>query len=392
MNKGEDEMSRTDKMKFMGILALVAMFAVGFLKVSAAAEVEALPGSPDESEVAPATPEENILEAQPSGTKAEKVIVAVPLEEKAGDVSGEATAGPVIIGVPMKGEPSATVIYTLPPLKGPKKSLGVMDFENKSSFSAQWNLGYGVSDMLSAALQETKRFVVVERPKIRNILDEQGLVVSGRAADEAGARLRNLIPAQIGVTGAVTEFSIEKQTTGAAVEQKDIDAGMVTGVAHVSINFRMFDTTTGQNLFSGQVERNASYTGIEGDYTKKTFAIGGGLFEETPLGKATQDAIAEAIYRIALNMDKVPWKGSVVLVQLDKVYINCGHREGIATGQEFVVYSKGEELTDPNTGELLGMEETKSGRISVVEVKEKYSIARIEAGANFKRGDVLRLE
>ena len=146
-----------------------------------------------------------------------------------------------------------------------------------------------------------------------------------------------------------------------------------------------------QILFSERVEKKATYTGIEADYTNKSLAIGGEHFQKTPLGKATQEAISDAVFRIAMNMEKVPWKGSVVLVQGEKVYVNCGKREGIAPAQRFVVYSKGAELTDPETGEVLGVEETKAGTISVVEIKDRYSIARIEEGQDFKRGDILRL-
>jgi len=379
-------MSGREKMKLTALLVFVAAFALGLLELSGVTGEQTIPGSPLEPEAAAAAPE-----ATSGEESAEEVLTAVPMETEAGAAPAEATSEAVIVGVPVEGPPTATIMTGLPPLKGPKKSVAVMDFENKSSFAGQWNLGYGMADMLTTALVQTNRFIVVERPKIRKILQEQDLVASGRTAKAEGARIGKLIPAQIGVTGAVTEFSFEKQRTGIGIEYKHVAVGFVTGAAHVAINLRMFDTTTGQILFSDRVERNASYTGIEADYTNKSLAIGGEHFQKTPLGKATQEAINQAVYRIALNMEKVPWKGSIILTQADRVYINCGKREGIQPGQKFVVYSKGEELTDPDTGEILGVEETLAGRISVVEVKEKYSIAQIEEGADFKRGDVLRL-
>jgi hypothetical protein len=154
----------------------------------------------------------------------------------------------------------------------------------------------------------------------------------------------------------------------------------------------MFDTSTEQLLFSQAVEKKGTYAGTDANYASKDAAIGGGVFENTPLGKATQEVVNEAAHWVTLNMEKVPWRGSIVIVQGGKAYLSCGKREDVQPGQKFVVYSKGEELTDPDTGELLGVEETRAGIVSVVEVREKYSIAAIEQGANFKRGDVLRLE
>ena len=65
---------------------------------------------------------------------------------------------------------------------------------------------------------------------------------------------------------------------------------------------------------------------------------------------------------------------------------------GITAGDSFVVYSKGEELVDPETGITLGSEEEKAGRITVASVKEKYSVATIDEGEGFKRGDIIRLK
>ncbi len=380
-----------NEVKMLGLLLLAVAFTMASIWLSNSVAEEAIVGVPEKPQAAPAAPEEAKPAALPGGETPEGAIVGVPDKEQPQPVPAEEAAEPVIVGVPVTGRPTATIMRGLPPLKGPKKSIAVMDFENRSGFSGEWTLGDGMSDMLTTALVQANRFIVVERPKIAKILQEQDLTASGRTAKVDVARIGKLIPAQIGVTGAVTEFSFEKQKTGIGFEYKHVGVGFVTGAAHVGINLRMFDTTTGQVLFSERVEKKASYTGIEADYTNKSLAIGGEHFQKTPLGKATHEAINDAVYRIALNMQKVPWKGSIVMVQGEKIIINCGKREGIVPGQKFIVYSKGEELTDPETGEILGAEESRAGSVSVVQVKEKYSYAAIDEGESFKRGDILRL-
>lgn len=304
----------------------------------------------------------------------EKVLEGKPVE---------GTSQGAIVAMPMETPPAEPPVEELPPLKGPKKSIAVMDFLNESEFTAQWQVGSGVADMLSEALVQTDRFVVVERPDVQKILRQQGLGFSGKTPLIEGMGSGRFIPSQVAITGAVGEFSFEKQTAG---------DGDVTGTAHVAIHVEVFDTNTEQLLFAETVEKKGDYTGADANYSSKDAAIGGGLFKNTPLGKATEEAVNKAAHSIALSMEKVPWRGSIVIVQEGRVYLNCGQREGVQPGQRFAVYSKGEDLTDPNSGELLGVEETRAGVVSVLEVKEKYSIATIMQGSGFKRGDVLRVE
>jgi len=330
----------------------------------------------------------------PSGTP-EKVAPAPRASEK--ESQSGALAPPkeqpgqqAIIGAQAEGEVPAKAMPALPPLKGPKKSVAVMDFENKSGFSGEWDLGDGIAEMLTTALAETNRFVVVDREKVKKVLEEQGLALAGRTGWAVAARRGKVIPAQIGVAGDVTHFSFEKRPGGIGAQDKEAVKGVVTGVAHVAINVRMLDTTTEEVLFSERVEKKGNYAGVEGEYTGKSFAIGTDRFPQTPLAKAAQEAVSEAALKIALDLENVQWRGNIVLVEGDKIIINCGKREGIVPGQKLVVYNRGEELTDPETGEILGVEETKAGTISVAEVQEKYSIARIERGKGFRRGDAVR--
>lgn len=44
-------------------------------------------------------------------------------------------------------------------------------------------------------------------------------------------------------------------------------------------------------------------------------------------------------------------------------------------GKVVGIYRKEEELIDPDTGEVLGVEETKLGTAKIIKVEKKYSIA-----------------
>ena len=367
----------------VGLFILGMAFAAtsSWLPMSLAEEV--ISGLPGTAEAVPAAPKAPI-----AGVPVENkgVILGVPVKEPSKTGAAEKVVEGIVVGAPMEPAVAESVAKPLPPLKGPKKSVAVTRFEDQSGFSEEWAIGEAIADLLTSALMQTGRFVVVERERIKNLLHERDMAASGRRTKLEFIGGTRLVPAQIGISGTVIEFSSEKKEADAPAE-----GGTVSEAIHVALHLKIRDTFSDMVLFEETVETKASYMGVQGDYTHETFGIGGERFPETPLGKATLETIGEAAYRIVLDLEKVPWRGSVILAQAGKVYINCGKREGIVPGQKFVVNSRGEELTDPETGELLGVEETPAGTISVVVVEEKYSVAKIDQGEDFKRGDVLRV-
>ncbi|MCK4463313.1 MAG: hypothetical protein KAU58_03275 [Candidatus Omnitrophica bacterium] len=289
------------------------------------------------------------------------------------------------------------VIEELPPLRGPRKTIAVMDFENKAGAAAQWNLGSGMAEMLTTALVNSGRFIVVERQAITDVLTEQDFGASGRTLDVGAAKIGKILNAQVLVRGAVTEFGTRTKGGGGAFSFKGINVGMSSSSAHVAVNIRLYDATTGQIIDSIRCDGKATASGISGGYSGSElggFTFGTSTFAKTPLGKATHQAIDKAVYFVVRKMDRVSWQGKIVDVKGDIVYINAGMNSNIRLGDEFTVYKKGGELIDPDTGISLGSEDTKIGRIQVITVEKKFSKANAVAGSVriFGRGDIIRLD
>ena len=57
-----------------------------------------------------------------------------------------------------------------------------------------------------------------------------------------------------------------------------------------------------------------------------------------------------------------------------KVIITKGSNDGLTKGQRLCVYSKGEEVVDPETGESLGHIEVIKGNGYIVQIQERISI------------------
>ena len=274
---------------------------------------------------------------------------------------------------------------------GHKKIVAVSRFENKTAYSGQVNLGDGMADQLTDALMQSGRFVVLERQTLKDVFDEQDLAQSGRMAKSKSARTGKATSAQILVKGTITEFEAKSSGGGSGISLFGVNVGAKKGESHVGVIIRLIDTTTGQVLYSQRVEGKAKSGGFKLGLNIQGVGFGTDGFQKTPLGKATQIAIDNAVEFIASKMKDVPYQGNVIKVSGDVAYINAGKRSGAQAGEVFTVYSVGEELMDPDTGELLGSEEERIGTVKIYDVKEKYSKARIEGGVSgMKKGDIIR--
>lgn len=273
-----------------------------------------------------------------------------------------------------------------------KKRIAVAGFENKVRpwWSGHWEIGEGMSDMLVTALVNTGKFIVLERQALEDILGEQKLAEEGKVTTQTAAQAGKLLGAQALVRGAITEFSLKKSGGSAGIKIGGVKLGGSKSSAHVAVDVRIYDTTTGEVLTSKNVEGSAETTALSVGITGQDVSFGAAGFEKTPLGKATRQVIDRAVTLIVENMKDVPWQGAVIMVKGDKIYVNVGENANVQGGEIFTVYEQGEELIDPQTGISLGSEEEELGEIEVVTVKDKYSIAKCLEGSGFSSGNILR--
>src|SRR6266511_6084233 len=84
-------------------------------------------------------------------------------------------------------------------------------------------------------------------------------------------------------------------------------------------------------------------------------------------------------------------EGDVLKVDGSQATLSVGQRDGVVPGVELMVYREGEELKHPKTGEVLGRTEKTMGRLTVTDVLEGYSTARISQGTGIQAGDKARV-
>jgi hypothetical protein len=248
---------------------------------------------------------------------------------------------------------------------------------------------------LTTALVNSGYFIVVERAELASVLREQEMGLQKIVSGETAAQVSRVLGAQLLIRGSVTEFDQRAGGTGLRV---GAGTGMFGGALGgqttegvVAMDIRLIDTTTGQVVQSHRAEAKLSAAGISADIKVDRVTFGGDHFNKTVLGQATRKAIEQAVAFIIQAMETVPWTGRVVEAIGDQVYINAGANAGVKTGDVFIISTVVRELTDPSTGELLWVEEVKLGEIQIESVQEKFSIARMKAPFQTKRGDLVKI-
>jgi curli biogenesis system outer membrane secretion channel CsgG len=270
-----------------------------------------------------------------------------------------------------------------------KPRVAVLDFENKASFSQQWRLSEGMRDLLVDALLKTDRYTVLTRRELGAVLSEHDLQREPYFRQEGKiqhGRLKNL---QYLIKGAVTDFAHVKGSA-LRVIGSTFGIGGSGNVAVVSVTLYIIDVESGEIVASETMEGTASAGSLDFKTTYQDVVFGGKAFFRTPLGKATQEVMEQCLEEIAEVVAVKQWYPSVVKVNGDQVLISGGQDRHVKLASLWSVYTPGEALVDPKTGDVLGREPGGlSGLIRVNKVHDKYSEAEILEG-HFMTGQDLR--
>jgi curli biogenesis system outer membrane secretion channel CsgG len=269
-----------------------------------------------------------------------------------------------------------------------KTMIAVMDFENKAGFSGKWNLGEGMADLLNAALLESGRFTVLERQYLRDVVDELNLQGSDLFRPEQKVERGRLKNAHYLIRGSVTDFTAVGDASGWFVSPK-ARASIRSARTRVAVALRVVEVVNGEVVATVKAEADASSGGFGGAVRYQDVAFGGDVFFRTPLGKATEKAIARAVRQIERALPEREWQPRVAAVEGERAWINGGKNAGVKAGRLFLVRGPGRVLTDPVTGNVI--DEAAGpviGQLRVVEVGDTTAQAVIVDG-RAARGDVL---
>lgn len=278
----------------------------------------------------------------------------------------------------------------LPPLppNAIKPVVAVTEFENETGFSGQWKLGRGIPDLLVAELMNTHRLILVDRKKLNDVVGEitrQGHDLFRKEDSVARGRLKN---ARYLIRGVITDFT--QTGSGSAWFRSSKAAGGVTGArALVMLNITVTDVETGEIVSSALADGSAGASGKWAQFNYSGVTFGGDIFFKTPIGRATQEALRKAVFRIVQDIPYTTWKPCIADAKVDTVIINGGENVGVQVSDTFNVREEGRSITDPATGNVIDHIPGKVvGRIRIIDVRSTASDGIVLSG-QAKRGDFL---
>jgi curli biogenesis system outer membrane secretion channel CsgG len=248
---------------------------------------------------------------------------------------------------PRGAEAKGKTVAAAPSCVGPRKRVAVLRFGGTGKYGAYegWDVGEAIAAQLSTSLEGTGCFILIDRMALSEVLREQELGLAGVVGRETAARAGGLIGAQVLIKGEVTEFEPGKKGKGATagVALPDVPIGLRLGgnrnVAHMAIDVRLIDATTGQVLFSQRVTSEARTFGLALGIDYKKVSLGGDSFDKTPMGEAMRQAVGEAAGYIITQMKDVQWSGQVVDVQGSTLYLNAGEGAVLKVCDKLSVYT-----------------------------------------------------
>jgi curli biogenesis system outer membrane secretion channel CsgG len=278
-------------------------------------------------------------------------------------------------------------------------------------FGTQVNIGQGIQAMMTKRISQDGRFTIVERRKVNEIMHEQDFDASNRVKRGTGSRVGQIKGADLTLMGDIVVFGRDDRRVGGFAGGGVPGAAAVvggykaTGKAVVVLDYRIVDVETSEVIASGEARGESKRTSAGGGagFWAGGVIAGGGVnmtssnFGETIIGEATMDAVD----KLALDVRNVSLNGGaesrendldalVADVSGDSITINAGAGAGLRVGQTFTVYHKGKVIKDPATGEVLDVQTTPLGQLTLTVVRDKIAMGTYSGGGRPVVGDMVR--
>ncbi len=190
------------------------------------------------------------------------------------------------------------------------------------------NLKDTVTQKLVTQLVNLRRFRVIERGAVEEVMKEQAFTLSGMVNEDTAIEVGKLVGADVIIMGSIT------------VE-----------IGFGKVNARGIDIETGETIVA----------------------------KEATTGNTSIDNIEKLVESVAIMIynDLPLVEGYIVNVEPEFLYLDIGSDVGVRKGTKCVAFREGETIIHPITKEVLGRKVSKLGELIVIQVQEKLATARI---------------
>ena len=191
----------------------------------------------------------------------------------------------------------------------PQAMIMIGDMQTKAA-NASSAIGDGLREMLITELHNSGLFIVVERIGLQSLAAEQALSRSRMAGSGMALPEGKMDIAEVMVMGAVTEFEPEAGGTGInlGIARLPFSFGRKTSNAHMAMDIRVVDVTTGRVLgakrIKGEASSSSTTVGIAPKVGGGRIPVSLGSFQNTPMEAAIRESIAQSIDFISRSVPR----------------------------------------------------------------------------------------
>ena len=248
-------------------------------------------------------------------------------------------------------------------------AMGIIKLNHSARIFKGFNHGHleRVSDDIIMGLTNSKRFVLMEREQVDQVLDEKTFDAIASGGD-IQSRLGELAGADYLIHGELNNFY------GKTIRKKVPYMDEVQAITTVNVEgvFRIVDVHTGAIISSEKIIIKEKIK----DITDSTQII----------SQLITQYSTRSVAKIVSRLYPVKVMGSAD----GTVYLNRGADSGLKVGEQFIVMRPGQALIDPDTGQSFGQAESKIATIQITDVEGARSRAQILSGSDPVSGDILR--
>lgn len=240
----------------------------------------------------------------------------------------------------------------------------------------------GANSQLTDAITQSRRFDVVARADLGEVLKEQDLNDSGLVdqSDPQAARAGKLAAAGYLATVTVDNYQDITETNEFAGQFGRTASERRT--IQIQATLKIYDATT------GVLKESEVITLDDSEYNEVLpGSVRDGRATNALIGRVTRSLAVSAANGIMNAL--APAK--VIGYTMGVITLNRGEGTGIEPGQIWQVFFAGGRMIDPDTGEDLGAEEVSVGWARVTEVNEKFSKAEAIEDRGIDYNAIMRL-
>jgi len=230
------------------------------------------------------------------------------------------------------------------------------------SLSSHKAAGKDLSNKIESYLVQSRKFSVLSRSHVDEILDEHNFLLTMGVSLEERARVGNLLGADLLLLVNLEKIYHKNRTdklslTGQTFKHTDSLAEM---------NLKVISTSSGEIKFY------------------QTYSMGG-----EDKFSSLSELINQLAERVSTDLVQRIYPNRIVKITNGSVFINIGG-ESINKGDLYDVYAEGDAIIDPYTGESLGKSEIYASRIIIDRVQSKFSVAHAIEGQEIFEGMIIR--